>query len=69
MKKNVIPRKFNRITCKMLVATSGLKPGDIFHVYKNDFGYLALNTSTGKYCYCFPSMLRDSNVCQFLEVI
>ena len=69
MKKNVIPRKFNRITCKMLVATSVSKVGDIFHIYKNDSGYLALNTRTGKYCYCFPSMLRDNNVCQFLEVI
>lgn len=69
MKKNVIPRKFNRITCKMLVATSESKTGDIFHIYKNDFGYQALNTRTGKYCYCFPSMLRDNNICQFLEVI
>lgn len=68
MKKNVIPRKFNRIICKMLVPTSESEIGDIFHIYKNDFGYLALNTSTGKYCYYFPSMLRDVNVCQFLEV-
>ena len=68
MKKNVIPRKFNRIICKMLIPTSESKIGDIFHIYKNDFGYLAFNTNTGKYFYCFPSMLRDVNVCQFLEV-
>ena len=47
MKKNVIPRKFNRIICKMLVPTSESKIGDIFHIYKNDFGYLAFNTNTG----------------------
>lgn len=68
MKKNVIPRKFSRIICKMLVETSESKIGDIFHIYRNDFGYLAFNTNTGKYCYCFPSMLRNSDVCQFLEV-
>lgn len=68
-KKNIIPRKFNRITCKMLIETSASKVGDVFHVYKNECGYLALNIATRKYCYCFPSMLRDSNICQFLEVI
>lgn len=25
--------------------------------------------NTGKYCYMFPSLLRDSNLCEFLEVI
>ena len=54
--------------CKMLAPTSESKTGDIFHIYKNDFGYLAFNTNTGKYFYCFPSMLRDVNICQFLEV-
>ena len=68
MKKTVIPRKFNGIICKMLVSTSESKIGDIFHIYKNDFGYLAFNTNTGKYFYCFPSMLRDVNICKFLEV-
>ena len=67
-KKNVIPRKFNCITCKMLTGTNANKPGDVFHVYRNDSGLCALNTATGKYFYIFPSMLRDSQMCEFLEV-
>lgn len=67
-KNNVIPRKFNRITCKMLIGTSENKPGDVLHVYRNDFGLLALNTATGKYFYISPSILRDPLLCEFLEV-
>lgn len=67
-KKNVIPRKFIRITCKMLIETSENKTGDVLHVYRNDFGLCALNTATGKYFYMPPSILRDSNLCDFLEV-
>lgn len=33
-KNNVIPRKFNRITCKMLIETNINKPGDVFYVYR-----------------------------------
>ena len=67
-KNNVIPRKFYRIVCKMLTETSENKPGDIFHVYSNDFGLCALNTATGKYFYISPSILRDPQMCEFLEV-
>ena len=67
-KNNVIPRKFYRITCKMLTGTNANKPGDVLHVYRNDSGLCALNTATGKYFYIFPSMLRDSLLCEFLEV-
>ena len=67
-KNNIIPRKFYRITCKMLIGTNANKPGDVFHVYRNDSGLCALNTATGKYFYIFPSMLRDSLLCEFLEV-
>lgn len=67
-KNNVIPRKFYRITCKMLTETSENKPDDVLHVYRNDFGLCALNTATGKYFYISPSILRDSNLCEFLEV-
>ena len=68
-KKNVIPRKFIRITCKMLIETSENKTGDVLHVYRNNSGLCALNTATGKYFYMFPAILRDSNLCDFLEVI
>ena len=67
-KKNVIPRKFIRITCKMLIETSENKTGDVLHVYRNDSGLCALNTATGKYFYISPSILRDPNLCEFLEV-
>ena len=67
-KNNVIPRKFNRITCKMLIETSANKPGDVFHVYRNDFGLCAMNAATGKYYYISPSILRDPQMCEFLEV-
>lgn len=67
-KNNVIPRKFYRIVCKILIGTNANKPGDVLHVYRNDFGLCALNTATGKYFYIPPSILRDSNLCDFLEV-
>ena len=67
-KKNVIPRKFHRITCKMLTETNSNKPGDVFHVYRNYSCLCAMNTETGKYFYIFPSMLRDPLLCEFLEV-
>ena len=67
-KNNVIPRKFYRITCKMLTGTSENKPGDVLHVYRGDSGLRALNTATGKYFYMFPSILRDPQMCEFLEV-
>lgn len=67
--KNRIPRKFASITGKMLISTSATKPGDIIHIYKNDFGYLGLNARTGKYAYYFPSMLRNAELFRVLEVI
>ena len=67
-KNNVIPRKFYRIMCKMLTGTSANKPGDVFHIYRNDSGLCALNTATGKYYYISPSILRDPQMCEFLEV-
>lgn len=67
-KNNVIPRKFIRITCKMLIGTNVNKPGDVLHVYRNDSGLRAMNTATGEYFYMFPSILRDPLLCEFLEV-
>ena len=67
-KNNVIPRKFYSIICKILTETSATKPGDVLHVCRNDFGLCALNTATGKYFYISPSILRDPQLCEFLEV-
>lgn len=68
MKNNRIPRKFNRIVGKMLIDTNVSKANDILHVYKNDNGYLALNTRTKKYANCFVSMLRNSQVFELVSV-
>lgn len=68
-KKNRIPRKFYGITGEMLIETSCDKPGDVLHITKNDFGYLGLNSHTGKYAYYFPSMLRDAEIFKITEVI
>lgn len=67
--RNRIPRKFNRITGKMLIETNMDKPGDVLHVFKNNFGYLALNLRTGKYTYAFVSMLRNKAIFELQEVI
>ena len=67
-KNNVIPRKFNRITCKMLIGTTENKPGDVLHVYRNNSGLCALNMATGKYFYVFHAIMRDPLLCEFLEV-
>ena len=42
---------------------------DVLHVFKNDFGYLALNLRTGKYAYAFVSMLRNKAIFELQEVI
>ena len=66
---NRIPRKFNQITGKMLIKTNMDEPGDIIHVFKNDYGYSVLNLRTGKYAYAFLSMLRTSEIFQIQEII
>lgn len=66
---NRIPRKFNRITGTMLISTNLDQPGDVLHVFKNDSGYLALNTRTGKYGYVFVSMLRNADIIKITEVL
>ena len=69
MKNNVIPRKFYNISVKMIIDTSETKKNDVIQVSKNDFGYLAYNKRTNKNFYVFASMLRNSELCEFLEVI
>lgn len=66
---NRIPRKFNQIVGEMLIETNMNKSGDVMHVYKNDFGYLALNTRTQQYAYMFASMLRNSDLFKLIEII
>lgn len=71
MRKNRIPRTFNRITGKMLIETNCDQPGDVLHICKNDCssGYLALNTRTGKYAYVFASMLRNAALFELAEIV
>ena len=66
---NRIPRKFNRITAKFLIDTNKSKVGDVYHIFKNDFGYLGLNLRTQEYSYVFVSMLRNKDVLEILEII
>jgi hypothetical protein len=68
MKGNRIPRTFNRITGKMLIATNLNQPGDILHVYKNNF-VIWLNLRTGKHAYYFVSMLRNPELFRTEEII
>lgn len=65
---NRIPKEFNQIVGRMLIDTNMDKKEDILHIYKNDSGYLALNTRTNKYAYCFGSMLRNAQVFELLEI-
>ena len=65
---NRIPRQFYRITGEMLIKTNLDQPGDVLHIFKNDSGYLALNTRTGKYAYMFAAMLRNANVIKITEI-
>ena len=65
---NRIPRKFNRITGEMLIDTNVVQAGDVLHIYKNNSGYLALNTRTGKYAYVFAAMLRNADVIRITDI-
>lgn len=66
--KNRIPRNFNQIIIEMLQNTNFTKTKDVLHVYKNEHGYLALNTTSNKYYYVFPSMLRDATICKIITI-
>ena len=66
---NRIPRKFHRITGEMLINTNMDQAGDVLHVYKNNYGYLALNMRTGKYAYTFVSMLRNAEIFHITEIV
>lgn len=68
-KGNRIPRNFNRIKGLVLIKTSGDNPGDLVHVFKNDFGYLGLNKRTENYAYYPATMLRDVECFKIEEVI
>lgn len=62
-KKNVIPRKFVFMDAQALENIgSNVKAGDIFHIYRNDYGLLGLNMRTGKYGYFFVSALRNAEL-------
>lgn len=67
-KGNVIPRSFTRITAQQLTESSGGKPGDLWHVYRNDSGLLGLNKRTGKYYYMFLAHLRAPELFKFIEI-
>lgn len=66
---NRIPRNFNCIIGKILINTSMDKINDILHIYKNDNGgYLALNTRTNKYAYCFGNMIRNAELFELIKI-
>lgn len=66
---NRIPRKFYQIAGEMLINTNMTQAGDVLHIYKNNSGYLALNTRTGKYFYTFVSMLRNSEIFRITKIV
>lgn len=66
---NRIKRNFTKITAVALIDTNVTKKGDTVHVYKNDLGYLALNTRTGLYFYTPVATLRNENVFRFIETV
>lgn len=65
---NVIPRKFNRLVFRQLSDGMAGNAGDVWHVFKNDFGYLGLNTKTGKYWRMFVGHLRIKELWELVEV-
>ena len=66
--RNRIPRKFNQIIGKTLINTNVSQIGDIFHIYKNDCGYLALNIRTGKYAYMLSDFIRNAEIFELIEI-
>ena len=66
--RNRIPRKFNQIIGKTLINTNVSQIGDIFHIYKNDCGYLALNIRTGKYAYMLSDFIRNAEIFEIIEI-
>lgn len=66
--RNRIPRKFNQIIGKTLINTNMDQIGDILHIYKNDYGYLALNIRTGKYAYVFANFIRNAKIFELIEI-
>lgn len=65
---NRIPRKFDKLIAKVKIGTNLHQPGDILHIWKNDYGYRALNTRTFKYEHPSGSFLRNSNAIEILNI-
>lgn len=68
MKKNRIPREFNRITGKMLVKTNVNNANDTIYIYKEERGLSLFNPKTQENVHCFLSMIRNGEVFEFLTV-
>lgn len=68
MKSNVIPRRFYKITVRVLCKTNTTAPGDIINIYRNDSGLIGLNTRTGNYSYYPANFLRIAELCEFINV-
>lgn len=67
-RRNVIPRKFNKIVVKVLYKTNLNEPNDIMELFKDDYGYHTVSLRTGVQAWANLSMLRNAEFCEFLEV-
>lgn len=69
MNRNHIPWNTIRLAVRVLITTEETRPGDVLHVYRNIHGYLAYNPRTDRHFYAPASTLRNSEVCQIMEVV
>ena len=66
---NRIPHKFNRITVKQNIDTSGGVTGDVWTVYRNEWrDLIGINTRTQKKYCLFLSHLRNAELYSVLNI-
>lgn len=61
--RNVIPRNYYKIVANEKIT------GDVLHIYKNNYGHLALSEKTGKHFYISANYLRIADFYEFVEVL
>ena len=68
LRRNVIPRKFNKIVGEMLINTNTNNRGDLVEVFRDDFGCHMRNMRTGEIAWANLSIIRTPKLFKFKEV-
>ena len=64
-----IPKDSYTVTGILLKNSLPLRRGDLLHITRGDFGYLAYDVTQNRYYYIESSLIHNENVFQAQEVV